>query len=261
MRVFRLTKRNWFLLAFLSASASLGIAGGVTFTDLIYKPTDGTHVIRFDTAMTIMLVGLLLCDTTITGTMFVCLLKSKTGFHSTDSLINRIVRLTWMSAFPPTLCAVLNLAFYISVKDSDTFVSFNIVLSYLASISMMYTINSRQSTQSGIINGSSGNTTSRKNVLTWSGASGGRARPPPGEEIALGTRSDARIKVQTEVHTIVSPRDVAMISSGDEQSFSYDGNKKRLGCSVVVAIRIRLFMHVYDAWNVMDIQDFFIEVR
>jgi hypothetical protein len=55
--------------------------------------------------------------------MFVCLLKSKTGFYSTDSLINRIVRLTWMSAFPPTLCAVLNLAFYISVKDSDTFVS------------------------------------------------------------------------------------------------------------------------------------------
>ncbi|KAJ7441098.1 hypothetical protein FB451DRAFT_1441524 [Mycena latifolia] len=227
LRVFRLTKRNWYLLAFLSCCASLGISGGILFTKLIYQPTDGTHVIRFGTAMIIMLVGLLSCDVTITGTMFFCLLKSKTGFNSTDSLINRIVRLTWMTAFPPTLCAVLNLAFYIAVPNSDTFVAFNIVLSYLSSISMMYTINSRKITQSGIINGSSGNTTSRTNVFTWSGA---RNRAPVGEEIALGTRSDARIRVQTDVHTTIDPRDVTIDISDDTQSFPYgDGKKKDIG--------------------------------
>ncbi|KAJ7479152.1 hypothetical protein FB451DRAFT_1172263 [Mycena latifolia] len=244
LRVFRLTKRNWYLLAFLSCCASLGISGGILFTKLIYQPTDGTHVIRFGTAMIIMLVGLLSCDVTITGTsttirvlwriysqisflVFFCLLKSKTGFNSTDSLINRIVRLTWMTAFPPTLCAVLNLAFYIAVPGSDTFVAFNIVLSYLSSISMMYTINCRKVTQSGIVNGSSGNTTSRTNVFTWSGA---RNRAPVGDEIALGTRSEARIRVQTELHTSIDPRDVAMGISDDTQSFPYgDGKTKDMG--------------------------------
>ncbi|KAJ7573209.1 hypothetical protein C8J56DRAFT_903987 [Mycena floridula] len=212
LRVFRLTKRNWYLLGFLLSCATIALAGGIYFTVLIYAPTNGTTVVRFDVPMTIMLVFIMVCDSTITTTVFISLIKSKTGFNRTDSLISRLVRLTWMSAAPPTLCALFNLALYEGVNNSDTFVAFNIQLSYLASMSMMYTINSRKSTRNGLFDTSSGHTSGVNNPTPAN-----RGHP---EEFALASRvNQAQTQTDVKVHTEV-------VQSGtDGSEYDWDTGK------------------------------------
>ncbi|KAJ6559792.1 hypothetical protein B0H19DRAFT_1260485 [Mycena capillaripes] len=229
LRVFRLTKKNYYLLVWLTICAFMGLGGGIAFTFMIYAPTDGTHIIRFGAAMTTMLVGMLSCDTSITIAMFFALANSKTGFNGSDSLVNRLIRLTWMCAVPPTICAVLNLAFYQAVTSNDTFVAFNIVLSYLASISMMYTVNSRKATMSGIIN-SSGQELSDTRARAWSLG----PNKKDGTHIELGNRTqtnNVRVQVNTATHTFTDPSDVPgdVIKVHDEQDSTMNSWDKGKG--------------------------------
>ncbi|EJD00207.1 uncharacterized protein FOMMEDRAFT_148484 [Fomitiporia mediterranea MF3/22] len=88
-------------------------------------------------------------DTLLAGTTAYALLtsKSKHGLKQTNDIIDRLVRLTWQTILPASLCAFLNLVFSQVYSGEDKLVSsgFTMALPKLYAISMMWTLNARRS--------------------------------------------------------------------------------------------------------------------
>ncbi|KAG8930585.1 hypothetical protein FRC02_004006 [Tulasnella sp. 418] len=77
------------------------------------------------------------------------LYTSKTGFrHETDDVLVRLIALTWESALPPALCALLNLIFYLAMQMNAVAMFFNILTPRLYVFSLMHTLNSRPALRS-----------------------------------------------------------------------------------------------------------------
>ncbi|PAV16772.1 hypothetical protein PNOK_0839200 [Pyrrhoderma noxium] len=69
------------------------------------------------------------------------------GLKQNNTLINSLIRLTFQTCAPATLCAMFNLIFSQAYRGNDKLVSaaFNMALPKLYAISMMWTINARRS--------------------------------------------------------------------------------------------------------------------
>lgn len=67
--------------------------------------------------------------------------------QSTATMIDRLIRMTWQSALPPTICVIINAAVLESRPIELTHIAFNMVLPMLYAISLMYTLNTRNELQ------------------------------------------------------------------------------------------------------------------
>ncbi|KAH8798403.1 hypothetical protein DL96DRAFT_1781496 [Flagelloscypha sp. PMI_526] len=106
-------------------------------------------------------------DVLITTAMIHYLLKTKrTVLPQTFGLITALVRLTWSSAAPAAICAMINLALSQAYEGPNNIMStaFNQALPKLYAVSMMYILNSRQNLRSdlGLSDGINGNSSSHQ---------------------------------------------------------------------------------------------------
>lgn len=63
----------------------------------------------------------------------------------TDSLIGRLIRMTWSTALPPTLCIIVNMICFVKLSldgNDQVYIVFNLMMPKLYSLSLMYTLNS-----------------------------------------------------------------------------------------------------------------------
>jgi len=88
-------------------------------------------------------IAAIIVDSLITICTAIHLQSQKTSIKSTADLINRLIRMTWQSALPPTICVIINAALLESLPLQLPHIAFNTVLPMLYAISLLYTLNLR----------------------------------------------------------------------------------------------------------------------
>ncbi|KAF8209141.1 hypothetical protein K438DRAFT_1960871 [Mycena galopus ATCC 62051] len=123
---------------FVFALAAMAIATYfVTIQDTVNIPT------WFTAHLSSVFVGDLLLSTT---TAFILLRTRSRALPETEPIISNLIKLTFQTAAPAALCAMLNLVFAVRFTADKALFSlvFNIPLPKLYAISMMFTINARR---------------------------------------------------------------------------------------------------------------------
>jgi len=150
LRVFRLYNRNWLLLGVIMIPLTMGFISALVLIVYMYGQRGFLGPIL--TCGMINLASVVACDMLISLSVFAYLIKQKVNspsaaqFRRTDTLIDRALTITWVSAAPPALCAVINIAMYVPLATKNwDFITPNLFLPHLYSIALMYTINSRGS--------------------------------------------------------------------------------------------------------------------
>ncbi|KAF7356452.1 hypothetical protein MVEN_00978300 [Mycena venus] len=134
------------------------------------------------------------------GTCYALRSRNSSGLESTTSLINRLLRLVFESAIPPTIVAAIDLI--MSQTLGPTHLLWHLVLNYalakLYVISLMYTLNCINEYRQNVLSGER---------VTTSGSRGNRSINKRGDDVELGhlrTKPD-QVYVQTQIITHVSP--------------------------------------------------------
>ncbi|KAJ7288216.1 hypothetical protein C8J57DRAFT_1279429 [Mycena rebaudengoi] len=141
-RVKILTNDNiWFCLA-VSLFALMGLVGGLaTAVEAILTP----NFVQFQKAkhfVILWLVSECIGDFLITAILVWHLRARKTGFKRTDVVVDRIIRLTVHTGAFTSLCAILDLIFYLA-DPSGLHLMFNFPLCKLYTNSLISSLNSR----------------------------------------------------------------------------------------------------------------------
>ncbi|EJC99555.1 uncharacterized protein FOMMEDRAFT_160627 [Fomitiporia mediterranea MF3/22] len=96
------------------------------------------------------------CDTSITILLLYYLLKNRTGFERTDSIISRICTTTVRAAVPVTVLCILDLCFLTTTPNNNLHYMFALPVGRLYTNTLMSTLNERKLLRSQMEN-SSGN--------------------------------------------------------------------------------------------------------
>ncbi|QRV91756.1 hypothetical protein RhiJN_19774 [Ceratobasidium sp. AG-Ba] len=185
--------RNWIFLVLTIPTLLLGLAGSLILTILVFNPVLLLKNIKLLVpAANMMIACVVICDFFITS--FTCwyLLRAKTGFAATNSLISRLLTTAIQSAAPPTICAIINLYFN-QIAARTTWVNFfNSLMPFLYACSMVFTLNARASVSR---NGTSASTTGGNAYELRSGT----RQPSAGTKDQDTTRPEVYISRQTHV--------------------------------------------------------------
>ncbi|KAF8514946.1 hypothetical protein BU17DRAFT_94035 [Hysterangium stoloniferum] len=87
--------------------------------------------------------GAALCDVIIAISMIYYLLKSRTGFHKTDMLLTRLVRVTVETGLICATFAILDLVLFLSFENNNYHLAPSIALSKLYTNSLLVALNAR----------------------------------------------------------------------------------------------------------------------
>lgn len=98
---------------------------------------------NFKVVVIVWLAAECVSDILISGILVWQLKRRKTGFQSTDELVDRIIRLTVQTGLITSICATIDLALFLS-DPTGTHLIFNFPLSKLYTNTMMSTLNSRR---------------------------------------------------------------------------------------------------------------------
>ncbi|PBK97733.1 hypothetical protein ARMGADRAFT_1076192 [Armillaria gallica] len=155
-RVKVLTNNHWFVSIIILASLAGGSGGIATAVEVGIQP-QFTLFRNFKSVVILWLASECFADIFITVIMvwhlfFACLCsnrdaynfqrKHKTGFQASDELVDRVIRLTMQTGLITSVCATLDLIFYL-VDPTGTHLIFNFPLCKLYTNSMMSSLNSR----------------------------------------------------------------------------------------------------------------------
>ncbi|KAJ7447158.1 hypothetical protein FB451DRAFT_780236 [Mycena latifolia] len=187
---FYLLSQNWYLLVPIVASMTLGITG-ISLTVYYILSNNVKAKVMW---LLIHLVGVFVADFLITTGTFLALRRRAAGLERTTLLINRLVRMVFESAIPPTIIASVDLIMTQTLGKAGPKLLWHLLLNF----TLLYTLNSineyrRQNSASHNIY-SDGHVHhdgrgSRRNNLELGG---------------LSTKTDA-IFIQTEISTHISP--------------------------------------------------------
>ncbi|KAH7092824.1 hypothetical protein BKA62DRAFT_722368 [Auriculariales sp. MPI-PUGE-AT-0066] len=146
-RLYRLLRWNgfWLFVLPLMITLLMGVAGGIALMIGIYHAPNVGAQATFHAITIVQLTGNLTSDVLITVLTSIHLYRSKTGIRRTDSVIMKLLRITLLTAMPPTICATLHLACYIQLTPTGNslFIAFQFWAPKLYTISMLYTLNAR----------------------------------------------------------------------------------------------------------------------
>jgi len=182
----------------------------------------------------IHLVSVFLADFCITTATFISLRKRSSGFERTTILINRLLRMVFESAIPPTFIATIDLILTQTLGPKLLWhLVFNFSLGKVYVISLLYTLNSMNQYRRKHNTGS-------QEVFTSDIRNGGiginRRNNVELGPLSPGSTKPDQIYIQTQVSTHVSPasgrdrdRDRAIqiqtlesdVVEGDESSMKY----------------------------------------
>ncbi|KAK0207146.1 hypothetical protein DFS33DRAFT_647100 [Desarmillaria ectypa] len=142
-RVKVLTNNLW-LVAIVAACALAGTGAAIATSFEVGKTPEFVEFRNFKVVVIIWLAAECLSDILISGILVWQLWKRrKTGFQSTDELVDRIIRLTVQTGLITSICAIIDLALFLS-DPTGTHLIFNFPLSKLYTNTMMSTLNSRR---------------------------------------------------------------------------------------------------------------------
>ncbi|KAG8957927.1 hypothetical protein FRC03_009685 [Tulasnella sp. 419] len=234
-RCFRLTNKNYFVLGGL-VLAMVGVFITTIFLSIRLK-LDPYYVPLMRTLAIPALSTNLAIDVFITCVVSYKLYTSKTGFHEeTDSMLTRLLALTWETAFPPAISAILNQVFYVVMPNNVVYMFFNMLTPRLYVFSLLYTLNSRPYIRDPTKNSTSHEGTTSKDGMTRTK----RATTviPSGHHLSIikrgkdhisGIGLDASIHVQTEtiIHTAPATEYDRKRQSMDQSDLGHDNTKAR----------------------------------
>ncbi|KAJ7083342.1 hypothetical protein B0H15DRAFT_422019 [Mycena belliarum] len=139
---FYLLSRKWYLVIPIVCAMTVGITG-ISLT-VYYILTDNVHAKVM--WLLIHLVGVFVADFLITAGTFVTLRRRAAGLVRTTQLINRLVRLVFESAIPPTVIAFIDLVMTQTLGRQGPKLLWHLLLNFTLGkvyvISLMYTLNS-----------------------------------------------------------------------------------------------------------------------
>jgi len=137
-------------------------------------------------------------DMFITCTVSYKLYKSKAGFlEETDSLLTKLLALTWEAATPPALSAILNMIFYIALPRKLVYIFFNVLTPRLYVFSFMHTLNSRP-----LIRNPSTNATSNEGTVSNDGVSRRRTTMPSTYHLSSIKKGNQELRSFSGIDTI-----------------------------------------------------------
>ncbi|KAG7447828.1 uncharacterized protein BT62DRAFT_1061614 [Guyanagaster necrorhizus] len=139
-RVKVLTDNPW-LVTIVGAFALTGTGAAIATSFEVGKTPEFIQFQNFKAVVIIWLGAACLSDILISGILVWHL--RKTGFQGTDELVDRIIRLTVQTGLTTSICAIIDLAVYLS-DSTGMHLMFNFPLSKLYTNAMMSTLNSRR---------------------------------------------------------------------------------------------------------------------
>jgi len=83
-------------------------------------------------------------DGVICGLLIIALVRSKTGFHNSDTVINRMMRMSIQTGVFSGTCSILCLVFFFASPDTQLFGVFGIPISRLYTNTLMDTLICRE---------------------------------------------------------------------------------------------------------------------
>ncbi|KAH8111254.1 hypothetical protein DFH11DRAFT_624283 [Phellopilus nigrolimitatus] len=133
-------------------------------------------------------------------TAYYLLTASRSAFKQTNDMINRLARLTFQTATPAAVCAMLNLVFSQVYSGENKLVSsaFNMALPKIYAISMMWTLNARRAIRVG----------GHHSTGTFTSSVEQAARSRRREDVELGRLG--AIQIRTETETVQQADDMAI---------------------------------------------------
>ncbi|KAJ7766481.1 hypothetical protein DFH07DRAFT_955212 [Mycena maculata] len=198
LRFFMLS-RNWMLCVPIICAMCLGLAGVcLSLANILAGNAKAKVMIsNYYFSSKIHLVGVFIADFLITAGTIYSLQKRNSGLERTTQLINRLLRLVFESAFPPTILATTDLIMTQTLGSKLLWHLFiNMALGKAYVVSLLYTLNS--------INEYRVRDAGSQEVYSYNGNGRGSRR----NNLELAPRGQSKtdqIFVQTQIDTHVSP--------------------------------------------------------
>ncbi|KAJ7221943.1 hypothetical protein C8J57DRAFT_1593707 [Mycena rebaudengoi] len=209
-RLYAISKR-WWVTAPIMALVVFSFVGVIASSYYITTKPDNPVI---GVWLTVHLATVCAADFLITlSTAFFLIRTKKNILPQTAGLINSLVRLTFQTAAPAALCALLNVVLLETAKQPTLSIIFNMPLPKLYAISMMWTLNARRAIRVQKSRTGGTHTGSSSNEI-----SGGRSRPQrrgPNGDIELGA---IQVITQTETTQHIDVRDMFDPTHGGHDS-------------------------------------------
>ncbi|KAJ6480098.1 hypothetical protein DFH09DRAFT_1378991 [Mycena vulgaris] len=193
LRFFMLS-RNWMLCLPIICAMCLGLAGVCLSLANILSGNSAAKVMW----LLVHLVGVFIADLLITSGTIYSLRKRNSGLERTTQLINRLLRMVFESAVPPTLIAMIDLIMTQTLGPHLLWHLFiNMALGKVYVVSLLYTLNSINEYRAR-------EEYSGQDVYSY----GGNRRSSRRTNMELAPRSGVKtdqIFIQTQVSTHISP--------------------------------------------------------
>ncbi|KAJ3932506.1 MAG: hypothetical protein NXY57DRAFT_894040, partial [Lentinula lateritia] len=156
---------NWCMVLIVVIASLTGLIGGLITTYEVGVTPHFVNFRHFKWSVIMWLAGECFADLVITSVLVWHLRKHKTGFQASDELVDRIIRLTVQTGLLTSLCAILDLIFFLC-DPTGTHLIFNFPLAKLYTNSVMSSLNSRGAWNYSTISGSSKLGDSTPNIIT-----------------------------------------------------------------------------------------------
>jgi hypothetical protein len=155
-RCFTLTGRNWYLFGML-VTLMLTVVGFSVIVGLLFA-IDPFNAGPIRTYAVPMLVGSFTVDIIITAVVSYKLIRSQKGFsNQTDTVLKKLLAITWESAAPPTINQIINVIVFITTASKSSWHGpINMLTPRLYIFSLLYTLNSRATIRMQSSQGTSG---------------------------------------------------------------------------------------------------------
>ncbi|KAJ3893765.1 hypothetical protein GG344DRAFT_42599 [Lentinula edodes] len=159
---------NWWMVLIVVIASLTGLIGGLITTYEVGVTPHFVNFRHFKWSVIMWLAGECSADLVITSVLVWHLRKHKTGFQASDELVDRIIRLTVQTGLLTSLCAILDLIFFLCDVSFTAFrhLIFNFPLAKLYTNSVMSSLNSRGAWNYSTISGSSKLGDSTPNIIT-----------------------------------------------------------------------------------------------
>ncbi|KAJ7696757.1 hypothetical protein B0H17DRAFT_1052956 [Mycena rosella] len=192
---FYLLSENWLLVIPIACSMTLGITG-ISLTVYYILANNAKAKVMW---LLIHLIGVFVADFLITTGTFLALRRRAAGFERTTLLINRLVRMVFESAIPPTVIASIDLILTQTLGPKLLWhLLLNFSLGKIYVISLLYTLNSINEYRNH-------NNTDSYDVYTDGGHTNRMSRRNNVELGHMSTTKPDQIYIETQISTHVSP--------------------------------------------------------
>ncbi|KAI0777660.1 hypothetical protein BD413DRAFT_609978 [Trametes elegans] len=143
-RVWKLSKRNWFLVGVIGVTSLVVFGGSIAFAVRGFSIPDYPALSEISDILYVSLGAGVLADVLIAASMCALLAQRRTGFAGTDSMVRVLILYSINTGALTSICALLCLVTYATMPDNFVFIAFYFVLPKLFLNSLLATLNARK---------------------------------------------------------------------------------------------------------------------